>query len=232
MSGWKPRRLWTRFWMQFAGWSAGGRLATRLAEWGLPPYKGRRHLVRFGKHGYVSSNARIHHGRIRIEPGVFIGDNVDIFQNENGGEVHIGSGAHIHRDCIIETGEGGSLRIGRDTHIQPRCQLSAYAGDIRIGSCVQVAPNSGLYPYNHGFSPNRPIKDQPLISSGPIVVEDDAWIGFGVVILENTRIGEGAVVAAGAVVTRDVPPYAIVAGNPARVLRYRGDSPPEENGPS
>lgn len=56
---------------------------------------------------------------------------------------------------------------------------------------------------------------------GGIVVEDEAWICTNVIILSGVKIGKGAVVGAGAVVTRDVPPYAVVGGNPARVLRYR-----------
>lgn len=95
-----------------------------------------------------------------------------------------------------------------------------------------MAPNCGLYPYNHGIEANRLIKGQPLTSSGPIIVEDDAWIGFGVAILENIRIGAGAVVAAGAVVTRDIPAGAVVAGNPARIIRYRNDSDPKESSSS
>lgn len=58
-------------------------------------------------------------------------------------------------------------------------------------------------------------------SKGDIVVEDDAWIGYGSTILSGVRIGQGAVVAAGSVVTKDVPPYAIVGGNPAKIIKYR-----------
>ena len=58
-------------------------------------------------------------------------------------------------------------------------------------------------------------------SKGPIVVEDDVWIGTGAIILSGVHIGRGAVIAAGAVITKDVPPYAIVGGNPARILKYR-----------
>lgn len=59
------------------------------------------------------------------------------------------------------------------------------------------------------------------ISKGDIIVEDDAWIGYGAIILSGVHIGQGAVIGAGAVVTSDVPPYAIVGGNPAKVIRYR-----------
>ena len=59
------------------------------------------------------------------------------------------------------------------------------------------------------------------VSKGDIVVEDDAWIGYGATVLSGVHIGQGAVIAAGAVVTGDIPPYAVAAGVPARVIRYR-----------
>lgn len=71
-----------------------------------------------------------------------------------------------------------------------------------------------------------PIKDQGVTHRG-IVVEDDVWLGSGVIVLDGVRVGTGAVVAAGSVVTRDVPPYAIVAGVPAQVIRYRKELPRE-----
>jgi len=61
------------------------------------------------------------------------------------------------------------------------------------------------------------------LTKGSIIVEDEVWIGYGSIILSGIRIGKGAIVAAGSVVTKDIPPYAIVGGNPARIIRYRFD---------
>ena len=63
------------------------------------------------------------------------------------------------------------------------------------------------------------LKDWSVVRSAPIVIEDRAWIGFNAIILKGVTIGEGSVVAAGAVVTKDVEPYTVVAGNPARVVK-------------
>lgn len=64
-----------------------------------------------------------------------------------------------------------------------------------------------------------PIAPQPLISKGPIIIDDDCWLGFGSEILSGVHIGKHSIVAARAVVTKDVPPYTIVAGNPAKIVK-------------
>ncbi len=207
--------------MRFAGITALGRLATNLAGWFVPPYKGRTRLAHLGRKSYIAPDAAIHHGKISLGDNVFIGDRVVIYQAKKGGVVDIGHGTHIHRGTIIETGRGGELSIGEDTHIQPRCQLSAYVGFIKIGDRVQIAPFCAFYPYNHGFKPNEPIKGQPLYTKGGIVLEDDVWLGVGVYVLDGVTIGKGAVIGAGSVVTKDIPEGAIAHGNPAKVRKMR-----------
>lgn len=214
-------RNWAKFWMQYAGLHAPGRLATRLATWFAPPYKARTYLARFNSRGYISPDASIHHNNLHLDDNVFIGDNVVVYQAKNGGSVRLGVGVHIHRDSIIETGHGGSLTIGADTHIQPRCQFSAYKGHIHIGNSVQIAPYCAFYPYNHGFAPDKLIKEQPLQTKGGIVIDDDAWLGVGVIVLDGVRIGKGAVIGAGSVVIQDIPEGSIAVGSPAQVVKYR-----------
>ncbi|MBA4373998.1 MAG: transferase [Thermodesulfovibrio sp.] len=215
-------RAWERFWMRYAGRGICGRIATYLAAAASPPYKGRRHLAFMNKKGYISPQASIRHDNLRLGNHVFIGDRVVVYKGQGGGPVDIGSGAAIHNDVIIEVGAGGGLVIGGDTHIQPRCQFSAYKGSIMIGCGVQIAPNCGFYPYNHGFAADALIKEQPLQSKGDIIVADDAWLGFGVIVLDNVRIGRGAVIGAGSVVAHDIPDGAIAVGSPAHVVRLRG----------
>jgi acetyltransferase-like isoleucine patch superfamily enzyme len=79
-----------------------------------------------------------------------------------------------------------------------------------------------LYSHSHGLEKDLPIREQPLSSNGPIVIEEEAWLGTRVTVLSGVRIGKGAAVGAGALVTQDIPDYAIAVGNPARVVRYRG----------
>jgi acetyltransferase-like isoleucine patch superfamily enzyme len=215
------QKTWARFWMQFSGRSPLGRIATRLAGWMAPPYKGRGYLARLTPAGYISPSASIYHDGLNLGENVFIGDRVVIYQAKDGGVVSIGKGSKIHLGTIIETGRGGSLTVGADSHIQPRCQFSAYVGSIVIGDGVQIAPYCAFYPYNHQFALHKPIKGQPLKSQGDIVIDDDAWLGVGVTVMDNVHIGRGAVVGAGSVVTQNIPDEVIAAGTPARILRKR-----------
>ncbi len=107
-----------------------------------------------------------------------------------------------------------------------------FGGDykLNIGSFCSIAPNVTFVlqaDHTMDYFSTYPFKVKLLgerseaISKGNITVKDDVWIGCGVIVLSGVTIGQGAVIAAGAVVTHDVSPYAIVAGNPAKVIRYR-----------
>ena len=214
-------RIWTRMWMRFAGPGCFGRLATRLATWFVGPYKSRHHLARIYPHGYIAPDALINHDRLRLGRYVYIGGRVIIHKGHNGGDVVIRDSVMINDDTIIEVGQGGSLTIGEGTTIQPRCQFSAYKGSIHIGREVQIAPSCAFYPYDHGTAPGSSIKEQALSTKGGIIIGDDAWIGYGAIILDGVNIGKGAVVGAGSVVRSHIPDGAIAVGVPARVIKTR-----------
>ena len=218
-----PKDFWTRFWMRYAGLSRMGRIATRFATWFAPPYTERAYLSRLNPQGYIDPKAIILHNQLHIGANVFIADRVVIHQDQQGGPVNLGDRVHIFRDTIIATGRGGEIAIGADTFIQPCCKIIGYKGGIRIGRGVQVAPNCAFYSYNHGFAPGELIAKQPLKSKGDIVIADDAWLGFGVIVLDGVRIGKGAVIGAGSVVKHDVPDETIAVGVPARPVKKRSD---------
>ncbi|WP_369052482.1 acyltransferase [Kineococcus terrestris] len=123
----------------------------------------------------------------------------------SGKGVSVGDRSDIGMDALVI----GPVRIGRDVMMGPRCVLLASAHET---SRVDVPMNQ------QGFREDR-----------PIVVEDDVWIGAGCVVLPGRRIGTGSIVGAGSVVVSDVPPWTVVAGNPARVVKRRrpGDQVPE-----
>jgi len=207
--------------MKHAGIGVFGRFSCCCASLLYPSYKSRARLAHICRSFYIEPGARLNHADIHIGENSFIGDRVIMYQAPGGGRIRIGTGTHIHRDSIFETGDGGSISIGDDTHIQPRCQFSAYKGRIEIGSAVQIAPNCAFYPYDHGFERSTAIKNQPFQSKGGILIHDDAWLGVGVIVLDGVQIGRGAVIGAGSVVTKNITDYSIAFGTPARVVNTR-----------
>ncbi len=217
------KRLWIHFWMSFAGTKGFGRIATCLAAWLAPPHKARTSLASMNPRGYVARSASIYHSGLKLGRNIFIADRVIIYQAEKGGPIRLGDKVCILRDSVLETGFGGSLSIGDKTWIHPRCQLNAYLASIEIGREVQIAPNCAFYSYNHGYVSGKLINKQPLETNGNIVVEDGAWFGVGVIVLGGVRIGKGAVIGAGSVVTHNVPASAIAVGVPASVVKMRNE---------
>lgn len=222
---------WTLFWLRIGGLSRLGRVAFWLAGLATPPYKGRAVLARKTPRGYIAPSAVVHCRDLRCGANLFVGERVTIYQGREGGAVTLGDRVHLHQDTILEIGKGGSISIGVDTNIQARCQLSAYAAAISIGAGVQIGPGCGFFPYNHGTEAGTPMREQPLSTRGPIQIEDDVWLGSGVVVLAGARIGRGAVVGANSVVSGTIPPAAIAVGMPARVVRFRAAVDGQEQRP-
>ena len=220
---------WVRFWMRYAGLSGFGRFATRLATWFALPHKASKYLAYLNPRGYIAPTATIHHSDLRMGANILIGDRVIIYQAEKGGPVEMGDQVHILRDAIIETGFGGYLTIGSGSTVNPRCQLNAYVAPIQIGRGVQLAPNCALYSYDHGFAPGESIREQPLQTRGGITIDDDVWLGVGVIVLSGVHIGKGSVIGAGSIVTHDIPDEAIAVGSPARVIKMRNKFVPNRN---
>jgi len=107
--------------------------------------------------------------------------------------------------------------IGDNFYINANCHL---LGEIKIGNDVMIGPQTIIWGRDHGMKKNELMRLQPHVKK-PIVIEDDVWIGANVTILKGVKISKGAVVGAGSVVIKDVPEYAVVVGNPAKVVRHR-----------
>ena len=166
-------------------------------------------------------------GRLRVGRNVAIGDYTFMSCYGQRGVV-LGDNVRIREHGWVQvtsqlTNPGVGLTIGADTYVGPRCVLGA-GGGIEIGRNVVMGAYVQLLAEDHGFAdPARPINEQGVGRQG-IRIGDDCWFGNSVIVLDGVSIGVGSVVGAGSVVTRDVPPRTIVAGNPARVIRERGTS--------
>jgi acetyltransferase-like isoleucine patch superfamily enzyme len=135
--------------------------------------------------------------------------------------------AHIHTDHFAigaNSWVAGETTIRMDVTIGADSSINSYvgiAGRVVIGNNVMIASFASIMGFNHGFERRDvPMHSQPLTIKG-ITIDDDVWVGTQAVILDGVHVGAHSIIAAGAIVTKDVPEYAIVGGNPARVLRYR-----------
>jgi acetyltransferase-like isoleucine patch superfamily enzyme len=133
----------------------------------------------------------------------------------------VGAEAIIEDYAVINNGMGGVF-IGNRSFIGISNVL---IGPLRLGDNVIIAQHVVFSGLNHGYQDiDTPITDQPC-TSAEIVVEDDVWIGANSVITAGVHIGKHAVIAGGSVVTKNVPAYSVVGGNPARVLKqYSAES--------
>ena len=113
------------------------------------------------------------------------------------------------------TEHGLDIRVGRDVFINQNCTFYDLGG-ITIGDDVMIGPNVSLITSGHPLSP---AERRAYVVASPIVIERGVWIATGVTVIGGVTIGENSVVAAGSVVTRDVPPNTLVGGNPAKVIR-------------
>jgi acetyltransferase-like isoleucine patch superfamily enzyme len=157
--------------------------------------------------------------------GIGVGSNILIPQHAS---LSFGDGCYIGR--YVELGPIGYIKVGNDSSLQDRCIL---LGDVIIGRYCSLAPNIYISSGRHYFDlkPSWLIKDQDKLvasdkqlsdsHSKPVIVEDDCWLGINVVVMSGVTIGKGAVVGANSVVTKDVEPYTVVAGIPAKIIKRR-----------
>lgn len=138
--------------------------------------------------------------------------------NARGGKIVLGAETLVAANAVIQ----GNVRMGTNCSVQWNSFLCGYpGGEITIGNDVRIAPNCMLVAANHKFDAvDRPITEQGL-DAKPITIEDDVWIGGRVNIMAGVTIGKGSVIGAGSVVTKDIPPYSVAVGVPAKVVKRR-----------
>jgi maltose O-acetyltransferase len=128
-----------------------------------------------------------------------------------GSKTNIEKGALFSRRRLVALGDRSGIGID--------CRLY---GPVTIGSDVMMGPEVVIYASSHDFSEvDRPMIQQGFVEDRPVTIEDNVWIGTRAVILPGVTIGQGSVIGACAVVTRDIPPFSVVVGNPGRVVKSR-----------
>ncbi|NKQ38612.1 MAG: acyltransferase [Methanosarcinales archaeon] len=153
----------------------------------------------------------------RLGKDIVFEKNVLVFHPEN---IEIGDNVYIGHYTILKGYHKNSMVIDDHTWIGQQCFFHS-AGGLRIGKAVGVGPKVTILTSQHQtLDRNIPVYFSPL-EFAEVVLEDGCDIGAGVIILPGVRVGEGAIVGAGAVVTHDIPPYEIWAGVPARRIRAR-----------
>jgi len=110
---------------------------------------------------------------------------------------------------------GPDIRVGRNVFVNQNCTFYDLGG-LDIGDDVMIGPNVSLITSGHPLEPSR---RRAAVTARPIVIERNVWIAAGAIVIGGVTVGENSVVAAGSVVTKDVPPNTLVGGNPARVIR-------------
>ncbi len=127
-----------------------------------------------------------------------------------------GKNVNIEHGAFLASGKG--IEIGDNSGIGLNCRIT---GPLTIGKDVMMAPGVNIVTQNHEISDTEIPMRLQTAEKKKVTIEDDVWIGVNAIILPGITIGKGSVIAGGAVVTKDVAPYHIVGGNPAKVIRVR-----------
>ncbi len=128
-------------------------------------------------------------------------------------------GKNINIERNANFGKGSGISIGSNSGLGVNCVLN---GPLEIGDNVMMGPNVTIYTSNHEYSRT----DIPMCQQGggdvcKVTIGSDVWIGSHVIILKGVTIGKGAIIGSGSIVTKNIPDYAIAAGNPCKVIKYR-----------
>lgn len=176
---------------------------------------------------YIGSNAKVigrrfisHDGRLILEDGALVQGTARSGLTF-GADVSIGHGTMIRPSSLYGGEAGSGLKMGNRSSIGAMGFVGC-SGSIVIGNDVMIGPGAFLFSENHVFDAlDETIKSQG-VRRGFLTIGDDCWIGGGARLMSGVCVGQGAVVAAGSVVTHDVSPFSVVGGVPARLLKLRG----------
>lgn len=210
-----PRYLWEQLILTLFGWvpTVAG-IALRAVAYRL--------ILHLDGLAAIEPGVRLRFaGNIRLGRGVYLDEGVYLHACPHG--IDIGANTLVMHGSVLHVYNfrdlpRAGITIGRDSLIGEYNVIRGQGG-VTIGDRVYTSPFTQIVAVDHVVAdPDRPFVAQGITAQG-IVVEDDVWIGSGAILTDGVRVGRGSVVAAGAVVTHDVPPHTLVGGVPARPLR-------------
>lgn len=177
------------------------------------------HLVRYLRF----ARFRLRYPRVVTEGLVFLGRGVTVYARPGYGRIVLGRFVHLGDGTALRAHEG-TLRLGERCVLGQHDTVNCYL-DIEIGARSLIADSVYVCDFDHRYAdPDRPIKDQGIVKA-PVRIGPDVWIGVKASVLRGVVVGAGSVVGAHALVNRDVPPYTVAAGVPARVVGTRPPAP-------
>jgi len=176
-------------------------------------------LAGIGRSCVIEEDVRLQiPGRITLGHRVFVGQYA--YLDGQTSYLRLGNDVHLARFCTLRAGEHG-ITVHDGVGINTRCYLDGNGG-LEIGADALLSPGVQVITGNHVFSdPDTPVRFQGT-AYGKVTIGQDCWLGTNVIVLPGVTIGDGAVVGAGAVVTKDIAPGAIAVGVPAKVVGQRG----------
>lgn len=157
--------------------------------------------------------------------GCFVAPAARLFAEPNR-PIVVGDETTIAADSFLH----GPITLGRRVSVNHGVSIDGGKAGVVVGDDTRIATGAAIYAFDHGIAADTLVREQPVTSRG-IVIGADVWIGARAGITDGVRIGDHAVIAMGAVVTRDVPDWAIVGGVPARVIGDRRARPDNARDP-
>ncbi len=187
-------------------------------------------FARIGSSVYIQNGVEfLNTSSIEISDGVHLFKNVRL--NAKGHEknkIYLGKQVALERGVEVGALDNTDIHIDENTYIAPYVCIAG-PGNIKIGKHCMIASHSGIYANNHNFADlNVLIREQGVTRKG-IIIEDNCWLGHGVTVLDGVTIGEGSVIGAGSVVSKDIPPFSVAVGVPAKVIRDRQEKKLDNN---
>ncbi len=177
---------------------------------------------KMGASVYIQNGAEfIGADKIEVGSESYIGRGASIVIRTPNSKVLIGAKVTLDKGAIVApSGDNCCIEIDEHTYIGAYTCIGG-PGNIKIGKYCLLAAHTGIVANDHIFSDPTEMIDKQGITCQGVVIEDNCWLGYGVKVLDGVTIGEGSVIGAGAVVTKDIPPYSVAVGVPAKVVRSR-----------